>query len=118
MSPNLFGGICNTVPLHCSSLVCRASFRWSDLDHNIERAGDELERMGDKEAEFEVAIKSFEKDITTSTTSLDELLSIRYAESEAFEMLKQSITFNNKSKDFIIQYKLKYENMLSAAVAT
>ena len=51
----------------------------SDLDHDIAKAGEELERMGDKETELKVTIKSL------GNTSLKELLSMRNAESEAFK---------------------------------
>jgi len=57
----------------------------ADLDHDIEKAGDELERMGDKETELKATIKSLEEEIATSKTSLEELLSMRNAESEAFK---------------------------------
>merc|ERR1719482_466628 len=54
-------------------------------DHDIAKAGDELERMGDKETELKATIKSLEEEIATSKTSLEELLSMRNAESEAFK---------------------------------
>merc|ERR1719502_349067 len=49
----------------------------ADLDHDIAKAGEELERMGDKETELKATIKSLEEEITTSKTSLEELLSMR-----------------------------------------
>lgn len=42
----------------------------ADLDHDIAKAGDELERMGDKETEFKVTIKSVEEIATTNTTPM------------------------------------------------
>merc|ERR1719215_131243 len=54
-----------------------------DLDHDIAKAGEELERMGDKETELKATIKSLEEEITTSKTSLEELLSMRNAKNEA-----------------------------------
>ena len=56
----------------------------ADLDHDIAKADDELERMGDKETELMATIKSLEE-IATSNTSLEELLSKRTAENEAFK---------------------------------
>ena len=49
----------------------------ADLNHDIGMTGDELERMGDKETELKVAVKSLEEEIDTSRTSLAELLSMR-----------------------------------------
>ena len=40
----------------------------ADLDHDIAKAGDELERMGDKETELKVTIKSLEEIATPNTS--------------------------------------------------
>lgn len=55
----------------------------ADLDHDIEKTEAMLERMGDSETELKATIKSLEEAIGESKTNLEELLSMRNAESEA-----------------------------------
>lgn len=55
----------------------------ADLDHDIEKTEAMLERMGDSETELKATIKTLEEAIGESKTNLEELLSMRNAESEA-----------------------------------
>jgi hypothetical protein len=83
----------------------------ADLDHDIEKAGDELQRMGDKENELKATIKSLEEEITTSKTSLEELLSMRNAESEAFKQaLKDDTDAVNVISKAIVAISEYYKN--------
>ena len=61
----------------CRSSQGKSSSDTADLNHDIGMTGDELERMGDKETELKVAVKSLEEEIDTSRTSLAEWLSMR-----------------------------------------
>ena len=83
----------------------------ADLDHDIAKAGDELERMGDKETELMATIKSL-KEIDTSNTSLEELLSMRNAESEAFKQTfkDDDIDAVNVITKVIVAFSEYYEN--------
>jgi len=83
----------------------------ADLDHDIEKAGDELERMGDKETELKATIKSLEEEITTSKTSLQELLSMRNNENEAFKQaLKDDTDAVNVISQAIVAISEYYKN--------
>merc|ERR1719267_495953 len=57
----------------------------ADLDHDIAKAGEELERMDDEKQELEATITSLEQQIAESKTSLEELLAMRNEESERFK---------------------------------
>merc|ERR1719460_841633 len=83
----------------------------ADLDHDIAKAGDELERMGDKETELKATIKSLEEEIATSKTSLEELLSMRNAENEAFKQaLKDDTDAVNVISQAIVALSEYYKN--------
>jgi len=83
----------------------------ADLDHDIEKAGDELERMGDKETELKATIKSLEEEMATSKTSLAELLSMRNAENEAFKQaLKDDTDAVNVISQAIVALSEYYKN--------
>jgi len=83
----------------------------ADLDHDIAKAGDELERMGDKETELKATIKSLEEEITTSKTGLEELLSMRNAEEETFKQaLKDDTDAVNVISQAIVALSEYYKN--------
>jgi len=83
----------------------------ADLDHDIAKAGDELERMGDKETELKATIKSLEEEITISKTGLEELLSMRNAEEETFKQaLKDDTDAVNVISQAIVALSEYYKN--------
>jgi len=83
----------------------------ADLDHDIGKAADELERMGDKETELKATIKSLEEEITESKTNLQELLSMRNAENEAFKQaLKDDTDAVNVISQAIVALSEYYKN--------
>jgi len=57
----------------------------SDLDHDIDKAGDQLGRLGDTENELKATIKSLEEEMATTKSDMEELLSMRNDESAAFK---------------------------------
>jgi septal ring factor EnvC (AmiA/AmiB activator) len=69
----------------CQNSQGKNSNDMADLEHDIEKAGEELERMGDEEEELKATIKSLEEQIAESKTNLEELLSMRNEESERFK---------------------------------
>jgi len=70
----------------------------ADLNHDIEKAAAELERMGDSETELKASVKSLEEQIGETKTNLEELLTMRNAESEAF---KQALKDDQDAVDTI-----------------
>jgi len=82
-----------------------------DLDHDIEKAGDAIERMGDKETELKAMIKSLNEEIITSKTSLEELLSMRNEEENAFKQaLKDDTDAVNVISKAIVALSEYYKN--------
>ena len=65
-----------------SDVDCKNGNDVADLDHDIAKAGDELERMGDKETELMATIKSL-KEIATSNTSLAGMLNLKLQKKSA-----------------------------------
>jgi len=83
----------------------------ADLDHDIEKAGAEIERMGDKETELKATIKSLDEEIVQSKTSLEELLSMRNEEQNAFKQaLKDDTDAVNVISKAIVALSEYYNN--------
>jgi len=83
----------------------------ADLDHDIEKAGAQIERMGDKETELKATIKSLNEEIVTSKTSLEELLSMRNEEQNAFKQaLKDDTDAVNVISKAIVALSEYYNN--------
>jgi len=56
-----------------------------DLDHDIDKAGKELERLGDTKAELEATIEHLEGEIAETKSNMEELLEMRQDEDAAFK---------------------------------
>jgi len=83
----------------------------ADLDHDIEKAGAEIERMGDKETELKMTIKSLDEEIVQSKTSLEELLGMRNEEQNAFKQaLKDDTDAINVISKAIVALSEYYKN--------
>jgi len=83
----------------------------ADLDHDIAKAGDAIERMGDKETELKATIKSLNEAITESKTGLEEMLSMRNAEEGAFKQaLKDDTDAVNVISKAIVALSEYYKN--------
>lgn len=69
----------------CESSQNKNGNDMSDLDHDIDKAGDQLGRLGDTENELKATIKSLEEEMATTKSDMEELLSMRNDESAAFK---------------------------------
>merc|ERR1719468_83466 len=56
-----------------------------DLDHDVDKAGKELERLGDTKAELEATIEHLEGEIAETKSNMEELLEMRQDEDAAFK---------------------------------
>jgi len=83
----------------------------ADLDHDIEKAGAAIDRMGDKEVELKSTIKMLDEEIVQSKQSLDELLSMRNEEQNAFKQaLKDDTDAVNVISKAIVALSEYYKN--------
>jgi len=83
----------------------------ADLDHDIEKAGAAIDRMGDKEVELKATIKSLDEEIMQSKQSLEELLSMRNEEQNAFKQaLKDDTDAVNVISKAIVALSEYYKN--------
>jgi len=69
----------------CESSENKNGNDMSDLDHDIDKASDQLGRLGDSENELKATIKSLEEEMATTKSDMEELLSMRNDESAAFK---------------------------------
>lgn len=82
-----------------------------DLDHDIEKAGAAIDRMGDKEVELKSTIKMLDEEIVQSKQSLEELLSMRNDEQNAFKQaLKDDTDAVNVISKAIVALSEYYKN--------
>jgi chromosome segregation ATPase len=84
----------------CQNSQGKNSNDMADLEHDIEKSAAQLERMGDSETELKATIKSLEEQIGETKTNLEELLTMRNSESEAF---KQALKDDADAVDLIAQ---------------
>jgi CHASE3 domain sensor protein len=69
----------------CEGSQNKNSNDMDDLDNDISKAGDQLERLGTTETELKATVKSLEGEIATTKTDMEQLLDMRNDESNAFK---------------------------------
>jgi len=68
----------------CESAQNKNKNDGDDLSHDIGKADDNLQRLGDTEAELKATVKSLEGEIGTTKSDMEQLLDMRNKESAAF----------------------------------